>query len=421
MPLPDCWTSLPLQNLLALERRLSWIKTARPEQLTPVGDWRYWLIMAGRGWGKTRTGAEDLAHYALWHAGSRLAVIAPTAADARDICIEGESGLLQVLPQACIRAWHRSHGNLILTNGTRIKLYSAEQPERLRGPQHHRVWCDELAAWERPEAFDQMLFGLRLGSKPQAVLTTTPRPTELMRALVERAGDDLHLTRGRTQDNAAHLSAAALATLHERYAGTRLGRQELEAELLDLTEGALWQRESMPPPVATLPTMRRVIVAIDPALQSESASDETGIIAAGLGEDGFYYVLADLSGRYPSDVWAAKAAQLAEEWQADSIRVEVNVGGALLTRILQHYAPKIRCEAVYAAHGKWERAIPVAALYEQRRVRHAAMFPVLVDQMLRFTPQVISGRSPDRVDALVWALSGLLQTGAATIPQIRGL
>jgi phage terminase large subunit-like protein len=421
MQLPNFWTSLPLENLQAMQARLRWIKAARPSQLTPAGDWRIWLILAGRGWGKTRTGAEDIAHYALWHAGARVAVVAPTIADARDTCVEGESGLLQVLPTGCVAAWHRSHGALRLVNGSRIKLFSAEQPERLRGPQHHRVWCDELGAWEKPEAFDQVLFGLRLGRDPRMVITTTPRPSPLLEDLVARQGKDVWLTRGRSYDNQANLPAALLAELTARYAGTRLGRQELDAEMLDMQAGALWSATVLDCIAQTVPAMRRVVVAVDPALQGRPDSDETGIVAAGLGEDGLYYVLADESGRYPSDIWAAKAARLAETLRAEKIRIEVNAGGSLLTRIIQHYAPNIPCEPVHATHSKWDRAIPVAALYEQQRVRHAKPLPELVAQLGNFTPDYIARHSPDRVDALVWALTALLQQQPAAQPMIRRL
>lgn len=420
MPLPDSWTSLPLPNLLALQARLNWIKQARPPQLTPGGNWRIWLILAGRGWGKTRTGAEDLAYHALWQPGARLAVVAPTYADARDTCVEGESGLLQVIPPGCLQAWHRSHGILRLVNGSAIKLFSAEQPERLRGPQHHRVWCDEVGAWERPEAFDQILFGLRLGAQPRLVITTTPRPTQLLRDLLARQ-DDVHVTQGHTRDNSANLAPEFVQALEERYAGTRLARQELAAEMLSEAEGALWTEATLDCVVAGVPALRRVVVAVDPALQDSGKSDETGIIAAGLGVDGLYYVLADGSGQMPSDVWAARAAQLALEWQAEKIRVEVNAGGALLTRIVQHFAPHCPCEPVHAVHGKWDRAVPVAALYEQKRVRHCGAFPALVAQMRSFTPDNIARRSPDRVDALVWALSALMQDKAPLAPKIRSL
>jgi phage terminase large subunit-like protein len=420
MPLPDSWTNLPLPNLLALQARLNWIRAARPQQLTPAGDWRIWLILAGRGWGKTRTGAEDLAYHALWQPGARLAVVAPTYADARDTCVEGESGLLRVMPRECLQAWNRSFGVLRLTNGSTVKLFSAEQPERLRGPQHHRVWCDELGAWERPETFDQILFGLRLGARPRLVITTTPRPTPLLRGLLARQ-NDVYVTQGHTRENSPNLAPEFVQALEERYGGTRLARQELAAEMLSEAEGALWTDATLDCVVTTVPALRRVVVAVDPALQEKGTSDETGIIAAGVGEDGLFYVLADGSGQMPSDVWAARAAQLAQIWQAEKIRVEVNAGGALLSRIVQHYAPNCPCEPVHAVHGKWDRAVPVAALYEQKRVRHCGALPALVEQMRRFTPEAIARRSPDRVDALVWALSALMQEKLGSVPKIRSL
>ena len=421
MLLPDCWMSLPLPRLLALRARLEWLRTARPEQITPPGPWRVWMILAGRGWGKTRSGAEDLAAYALWHDRSRLGIVAPTFADARDICVEGESGLLRVLPEGCVKTWHRSHGALELNNGSRVKIYSADRPARLRGPQHHRVWCDELAAWGRPETFDQILFGLRLGDDPRLVITTTPRPTPLLRDLVARAGDDVRLTRGTTRDNAVHLPTAMLAELEARYAGTRLGRQELLAEMLGDEAGALWRADALAALTVTeMPELRRAVVAIDPALGHGRANDETGIIAAGLGLDGMFYVLRDRSGRFASDVWAARAARLAQEVRAEAIYVELNVGGELLTRIVQNYAPEIPCKPVRAVRSKWDRAVPIAALYEQRRVRHVGAMPELVEQMSHFTPEQIAARSPDRVDALVWAL-GVLLGMPELRPGIRGI
>ena len=404
-----------------MQARLRWIRAARPEQLTPAGEWRIWLILAGRGWGKTRTGAEDIAHYALWHEGVRVAVVAPTFADARDTCMEGESGLLALLPRRCIKAWHRSYGTLVLNNESRIKIFSAEQPERLRGPQHHRVWCDELGAWEKPEAFEQILFGLRLGDDPRLVVTTTPRPTALLRGLVDRSGRDVVLTRGKTRENVGNLAPSVVRELEQRYADTRLGRQELEAEMLDLTDGALWTKDVLDCEVTAVPAMVRVVVAVDPALQGRPESDETGIVADGLGVDGVYYVLADPSGKYASDVWAARAAQLARDLRAEKIVVEVNAGGALLTRILQQYAPDVPCVPVHATHSKWDRAVPVAALYEQRRVRHGEAMPELRAQMLRFTPEEVARHSPDRVDALVWAVTLLAQQGQGSVPMVRVL
>lgn len=399
---------LPKPNLAAIRTRFKWIRTARRNQITPGGAWRIWLILAGRGWGKTRTGAEDIANYVLWNAGVRVGVIAPTFADARDVCIEGESGLLRLLPAACVQVWRRSMGDLLLFNGSRVRIYSADEPERLRGPQHHRVWCDELGAWPSREAFDQMLFGLRLGEDPRVIVTTTPRNVPLIRELVGRAGRDVYVTRGKTVDNKKHLAPAVLAQLKARYEGTRLGRQELEAELLEDIEGALWTRDTLEACRAReLPPMLRVVVAVDPALSSGARSDETGIVAAGKGSDGFFYVLADRSCRVSPDTWAHRVENLCEEIGAETIVAEVNAGGELVTRILRQFAPDLYVKTVRAVRGKIGRALPVAALYEQGRVRHAGLFTLLEDQMLRFSEDEVERNSPDRVDALVWALTEL--------------
>jgi len=413
--------NLPKQRLEAWLARARWIRTARPEQLTPKGDWRVWLVLAGRGWGKTRTGAEDAAHFALWNPGARVGVIAPTFADARDVCVEGESGLLRVLPPSCVEAWKRSTGDLLLFNGSRIKLYSADQPERLRGPQHHRVWCDELGAWPSRGAFDQLWFGLRLGDDPRVVITTTPRNTEVIRELLQRKYRDVRLTHGRTADNAAHLAPRVMEQLMERYAGTRLGRQELDAELLDDAENALWQREVIDRwRVQNAPELRRVVVAVDPAMSSGAGSDETGIVAAGRGIDGFIYVLADWSCRGKPDVWAHRAVSLYREMRAHAIVAEVNAGGEMIERILRPLAPDMLFKPVRAVRGKIERALPVAAMYEQGRVRHAGSLAQLEDQMCRFAGSGYDGGSPDRVDALVWAVTELSEVARGE-PRVRML
>ncbi|HEU0117878.1 MAG TPA: terminase family protein [Alphaproteobacteria bacterium] len=376
--------------------------------------------MAGRGFGKTRSGAEDIAHYALWNPGVRCGVVAATYSDARDVCVEGESGLLRALPPACVLKWNRSMGEMLLFNGSRIKLFSADQPERLRGPQHHRVWCDEMGAWRSRDAFDQMLFGLRLGDDPRAIITTTPRNTPLIRDLFKRKDQDVRLTHGRTVENAKHLSPRALEQLTERYAGTRLGRQELDAELLDDTEGAMWKREQIDAlRVQTVPELKRVVVAIDPALSSNSNSDETGIVAAGRGTDGILYVLADWSGKYRPESWAERAVMLYQDMRAQMIVAEVNAGGELVERILRQIAPAVLFKPVRALRGKAERAMPVAALYEQGRVRHVGSLAALEDQMCRFTGNADQG-SPDRVDALVWALTELSEMRRGE-PKIRVL
>ncbi len=378
-------------------------------------------MLAGRGWGKTRTGAEDLADFALGHTNARLAIIAPTYADARDTCVEGESGLLRALPPSCLFKWNRSMGELWLNNGSRVKLFSADRPERLRGPQHHRVWCDELGAWPNREAFDQMWFGLRLGHDPRVVVTTTPRNTVLIRDLYNRKNGDVLLTHGRTMDNAENLSPHVMHQLTERYGGTRLGRQELDAELLTDTEGALWQRKTIDAcRVQTVPELHRAVVAIDPAMSNGANSDETGIVAAARGVDGFYYVLSDWSGRFTPEAWAQRAVMLYQDMRAHMIVAEVNAGGDLVERILRQSAPQVLFKPVRAIRGKAERALPIAALYEQGRVRHVGSLATLEDQMCRFTGRDGEGPSPDRVDALVWALTEL-SDGPRGEPRIRTL
>lgn len=402
--LNEDWRTWPLEA----KARACWLLATadRINQRTPPGDWYAWLILAGRGWGKTRTGAEDQAHFALSQPGSRLAVVAPTYADARDTCVEGESGLLSVIPPPCVRDWNRSLGELVLANGSRFKLFSADEPERLRGPQHHRAWCDELAAWKHPEAFDQLLFGLRLGERPRVVVTTTPKPVRLIRELLQRR--DVHVTRGSTFENAANLAPAALAQLRERYEGTRLGRQELYAEVLDDVPGALWTRTPLDAlRVQQAPDLLRVVVGIDPAVTSGESADETGIVVAGRGVDGHAYVLADLSCRLSPNGWAKRAVTAYHERQADRIVAEVNNGGEMVELTIRTVDPTVSYKAVHASRGKRTRAEPVAALYEQGKVHHVGGLPDLEDQMCTYVPDAYDG-SPDRVDALVWALTELM-------------
>lgn len=377
-----------------------------PSQLPPDGDWLVWLIQAGRGWGKTRVGAEWIKARALEQPGTRWAVVAPTFGDARDTCVEGESGLLAVLPDDRVANWNRSMGELFLANGSRIKCFSADEPERLRGPQHHGAWCDELAAWRYPDAWDQLQFGLRLGDMPRTVVTTTPKPTRLVKALAERT--DVHVTRGATFDNAANLSAAALAELRARYEGTRMGRQELYGELLDDVEGALWTHAMIDDHRRPMPELVRVVTAIDPAVTSGEDSDETGIIVAGIGTDGDGYVVADRSGKFTPDAWARRAVAAHDEHQGDRVVAEVNNGGDLVELTLRAVDPSVPYRKVTASRGKRLRAEPVAALYEQGRIHHVGVFDKLEEQMLTWTPE--SGDSPDRLDALVWALTDLMLT-----------
>jgi phage terminase large subunit-like protein len=395
-----------LQRLGEL-RAYDWERQARASQLTPPGDWNVWLLLAGRGFGKTRALSEDGKAFAVNHPKSRLAVVAPTFADARDTNFEGETGLITVLEPGRIRTWNRSTLELVLTNGSRFKGFSAQEPERLRGPQHHRVLCDELGAWEVEETWNQLTLGNRLGKHPQVVVATTPRPTRLIRELVARP--DVHITRGTTWDNAANLAPAVLEHLRNRYGGTRLGRQELEGQILDDVEGALWRREMIKywPSEKELPEMRRIVVAIDPATTRGKDADETGIVAAGVGVDGRAYVLADLSGQFSPDQWASLAVNLYRSLGADRIVAETNRGGEMVEHTLRTVDENVSYSRVSAMRGKLVRAEPIAALYEQGRVTHVMEFPELENQLCNFVPGTLLV-SPDRMDALVWALTELM-------------
>ena len=305
---------------------------ARTEQIpTDSEDWNTWLFLAGRGAGKTRTAAEWLAWKAISNEGTRWAIVAPTHADARDTCVEGESGILNILKEfGVLKDYNRSISEIFLTNRSRIKLFSGEEPDRLRGPQFHGGWFDELAAFKRPDAWDQYQFGARLGQHPQTIITTTPRPTKLIKDLVEREG--VRVVRGSTFDNAKNLAPSALAELKLRYENTRLGRQELYGEILDTVEGALWTREMIERArVTDIPPLIRIVVAIDPAVTNNATSDETGIVAAGITSDNHYYVLSDKSLRASPDGWARQAVNLYHDLGADKIIAETNNGGDMVT------------------------------------------------------------------------------------------
>lgn len=398
-----------------------WPLWARPDQLPPAGDWQRWLILAGRGWGKTRTGAEWVRSKALLHPGCRIALVARTAADVRDVIVEGESGILAVCAPSERPAWEPSKRRVTWPNGSQATTYSADVPDQLRGPQHHYGWADELAAWERAQTWDQLIFGLRLGTAPQVVVTTTPRPTPIIRSLITAAGTVV--TRGRTLDNRANLAPGVVADLQRRYGGTRLGRQELDGEVLTDTPGALWTWERIDSArVEKAPDLRRVVVAIDPAVSAGEDSDETGIVVAGLGYDGRGYILADASGRYSPDAWARRAVHLYREHKADRIVAEVNNGGQLVEHTLRTVDRSASYKAVHASRGKATRAEPVAALYEQGRCSHVGRLDALESQMTGWDPGA-SQRSPDKVDALVWALTELMisPAGPTSTGTIRGL
>tara|TARA_Y100001937_G_scaffold40961_1_gene58141 strand:- start:2420 stop:3556 length:1137 start_codon:yes stop_codon:yes gene_type:complete len=366
--------------------------------------------LAGRGWGKTRTGAQDIITYALENKDVVCAVVAPTFGDLKRVAFGGVSGIMSLIPKECLvggsgQGYNSSSQEIRLKNGSKINGFSAQEPDRLRGPQFHRAWCDELAAWRYPEAFDQLLFGLRLGANPQCVITTTPKPTDLIRNLLER--DDVHITRGSTFDNAANLAPSALAALEERYAGTTLGRQELYAELVEDVEGALFNRvdiEQTRVAEGHLPEMIRVVVGVDPAVTNNAHSDETGIIVAGRGIDERLYVIDDVSQKNTPDGWMREAVRAYYKHQADRIVVEVNNGGDLVSNLLNTIDKHVPLRSVRATRGKMIRAEPIAALYEQKKVSHCGIFAKLEEQMCFYSGD---GKSPDRLDALVWALTEL--------------
>ena len=383
---------------------------ARPDQLPPEGDWMIWLIQSGRGWGKTRVGAETIAKWAVRQPNTRWAILAPTFGDARDTCVEGESGLLNILHRYGMlrpkNGWNRSIGEIHLLNGSRIKCFSGDEPDRLRGSQHHGAWVDEYAAFRYPDAFDQLQFGLRLGQHPRTVITTTPRPKPFIRSLLARQDGSVVVTRGATFDNAQNLAPAALAELMARYEGTRLGRQELMGELLEDNPDALWTLSLIESARLTeAPQMTRIVVGVDPSVTE--TGDETGIIVAGRDSQHHGYVLADYSMQGRPDAWARRVVEAYDDHMADAVVVEVNQGGELVTQVLRTVRPTLPIREVRASKGKRLRAEPVSALYEQGKVHHVGVHDLLESQMCDWTPD--DPKSPDRLDALVWALTDLIQ------------
>jgi phage terminase large subunit-like protein len=388
-----------------------WRIKARPSQLPPPGDWNGWLLMAGRGFGKNFTGAGWINECVETQVAGRVALVAATAADARDVMVEGESGILNLAPRWNVPAYEPSKRRLTWKNGAIATLFSAEESDRLRGPQFDAAWADELAAWPDPQGtWDMLQFGLRLGRNPRWLATTTPRPIKLLKALLAREGQDVVVTRGSTFENEANLAPTFVQALRDRYEGTRLGRQEINAELLSDTPGALWRLEWLDRDrVAEAPEFKRIVVAIDPAVSNNEGSDETGIIVAGT-VDQHSYVIEDLSGRYAPHEWAAKAIEAYKRHNADRIIAEVNNGGAMVEATIRAVDTHISFKAVHASRGKVVRAEPIAAMYEQKKVHHVGGFATLEDQMCAFTSDFDRGRSgysPDRVDALVWALTEL--------------
>ena len=383
-----------------------WPLWARDSQIAPPGDWSVWLLMAGRGFGKTRTGAEWVRARVESGAAGRIALVARTPADVRDVMIEGDSGLLSVCPPWDRPKYEPTKRRLTWPNGAFALAFSSHEPDQLRGPQFDAAWCDELATWEYPrETWDNLAFGLRLGTSPQCVVTTTPRPIELLRELMER--EDVHVTRGSTYENRRFLASSFIRQIERRYQGTDTGRQEIFAELLEEAEGALWRRDWISH-TETVPDLNRIVVAIDPAMSSRPDSAETGIIVAGTDDDLRGYVLEDGSGRMSPNEWARRAIDLYDRHAASRIIGERNNGGDLVGTVLRTASDgrSLPIRLVTASVGKHARAEPVAALYQQGRVLHVGSFSQLEDQLCTWEPG--SSTSPDRMDALVWALSDLI-------------
>jgi predicted phage terminase large subunit-like protein len=389
--------------------RGAWRTVARPEQVAPAGAWVTWVFCGGRGAGKTRSGAEWVTERVA--GGARfIHLIAPTAADTRDVLLEGPAGLLTITPSHLRPVYQPSLRKVLWPNGAQALLFSSDEPDRLRGPQADTVWIDELCAMRQAqEVLDNMYFGLRVGRDPRCLITTTPRPLKCFKALLARDGQDVIVTRSSSFANRDNLAPAFFSQITAKYAGTRLGRQELEAELLTDTPGALWHLERIEElrvRVAPQP-LERVLIAIDPAVTHGPDSDETGILVVGLGADGDGYVLDDLSGRYPPEEWARRAIQAYRTYSADRIIGETNNGGTLVEHTLRSVDPGIPFTAVHASRGKLTRAEPVSALYEQGRCHHVGIFGPLEDQLTSYDGSR-GGSSPDRLDALVWGLTALM-------------
>jgi len=394
------------------ELQYAWAFWARPDQIAPVGVWAVWLLLGGRGSGKTRSAAEWVREEIESGRRRSMAIVGPTANALRRVQIEGPgSGMLAIAPPSFRPSYEPSTSRLVYPNGAICYLFSAEEPERLRGANLDGAWCDEIVAWDRGQAtWDMLQFALRLngpkGDEPRIVCSTTPKPLPLLKAIAKDNGTAI--TRSRTQDNAANLSEKALGALMTRYGGTTLGRQELDGELLDDIDGALWTRP-MIDALRVTPEDRaytRIVVAIDPAGSSRATSDETGIIVVGKGYDGHGYVLEDLSGRYTPNGWALQAARAYRRHSADRIVAEANFGGEMVEATIRAVDPRLPVTMVTASRGKLVRAEPVMALYEQGAVHHVGPYPELEDQMCEWQPG--EGKSPDRVDALVWGVTDLM-------------
>jgi len=411
----------------------TWELWARPNQLEPDlilenGEhWTTWLILAGRGFGKTRTGAETIIKWAREGTCKRIALVAEDSADARDVMVEGESGIIACSPRDFQPKYEPSKRRLTWPNKAVATLFSAEDYDSLRGPQFDGAWCDELCKWRyAQEAWDNLQFGLRLGEHPRQIVTTTPRPLRLLKDIILRS--DTVITKGNTRENLVNLAPPFVKAVVEKYEGTRIGRQELNAEILDDVPGALWSRalidETRIRPVDSetpimLPHFARIVVAVDPAKEMGESAAETGIMVVGKDESGHGYLLEDVSLNGSPEEWGRAAVEAADKWYADMLVYEANQGGEMVAAVLRAAARNMRDEGlraadfvaikpVHATRGKYVRAEPVSQLYEQKKIHHVGYFPELEDQLCEYTPDGSMGYSPDRMDALVWGFTELM-------------
>ena len=404
----------------AIKKLFDWRSelNARPNQIAPDGNWTTWLILAGRGFGKTRTGAEWIRERVESGLSKRIALIGKTPADVRDVMIEGESGLINISPPYNMPNYEPSKRRLTWNNGAIAQTFSSYEPDQLRGSQFDTAWADEMASWEYPEeTWDNLMFALRLGEKPQVCVTTTPKPLQLLINL--RDAQTTVLTKGSSYDNRENLNEQFFDSILSKYKNTRLGMQEIYAEILEESDNAMWKREWLDDSRLTdFPEdLERVVVAIDPAVTSKKTSDETGMIVAGKDSEGKFYVLHDASARYTPSAWSEKAIMLFNQYQCDKIIAEVNNGGQLVEHTLRTQSENVPYKSVHASRGKRTRAEPIASLYEQGKVHHVGNLERLENQLCNW--EANSGDpSPDRLDALVWALSELSGSGN---PSIRWL
>lgn len=420
--LPESERTPLLQSLTerqAEELLWDWRAWARPNQIQPEGDWLTWLVLAGRGFGKTRCGAEFIREEVTSGRAKRIALVAETQKDLEEVMVFGDSGIMSVFPPRQKPVATKRPVRIEFHNGAIALGYNATEPDQLRGPQFDCAWCDELAKWRYArETWDMLQFGLRLGKRPRQVITTTPRPIGVLKEIIE--AKTTTITRGSTFDNRANLAPSFIQQVLDKYEGTRLGRQELNAEVLDDFPGALWTRAMIDADrVRKAPELRRVVVAVDPSGTKGQSDDgdSIGIVVAGKGIDGRCYVLADRTCKLSPDGWGRRAVDAYHEFKADRLIAERNFGGAMVEHVIRTIDPKVAYKEVTASRGKIARAEPVHALYEQGKVSHVGSFPQMEDQLCMMTPDGYAGEdSPDRADAMVWAVTELMLSAQTTVP-----